>query len=175
MLSFSDAQVGEPAARPHRSTMNRGNGYPPGPQGPPGQRPSVDGATRPPMAPTQGSQSNMSRAQRFESEKQRIQESCFAKLDENGQREFSRLSLANVSPLILDRGRVLHHPSSGRRGWRVPLNAATIGITGRQQEASSHNSRCEKYRACSHPQSKRKPQWHFLNRQDLEHGRCICC
>ncbi|KAG8626909.1 hypothetical protein KVT40_005854 [Elsinoe batatas] len=66
--------------------MNRSNGFPQG------SRPPIDGQTRPPMSHTPNSNSNQSRAQRFESEKQRIQESCFAKMDEHGQQAESYIT-----------------------------------------------------------------------------------
>ncbi|PNS16632.1 Exocyst complex component 1 [Sphaceloma murrayae] len=64
--------------------MNRSNGYASG------GRPPIDGQTRPPMS--QAPSSNQSRAQRFESEKQRIQESCFSKMDESGQQAESYIT-----------------------------------------------------------------------------------
>ncbi|KAF4554878.1 Exocyst complex component SEC3-like protein [Elsinoe fawcettii] len=64
--------------------MNRSNGFQPG------GRPPIDGQTRPPMS--HAPNSNQNRAERFESEKQRIQESCFAKMDENGQQAESYIT-----------------------------------------------------------------------------------
>ncbi|GAM87890.1 hypothetical protein ANO11243_059180 [Dothideomycetidae sp. 11243] len=78
--------------------MNRSNGFPPGASAsagapaPPSSRPPIDGTTRPPLSSGSGSNSNQSRAQRFESEKQRIQESCFSKVDEQGQQAESYIT-----------------------------------------------------------------------------------
>jgi len=58
--------------------MSRPNGYLGG-----GARQPSENSPQPSL-PSQTS--NMSRAQRFENEKQRLQESCFSKLDEGGQR-----------------------------------------------------------------------------------------
>jgi hypothetical protein len=54
----------------------------------PTSRPSTGGARGPPSTTSSSSTpSGMSRAERFDDERKRITESCFSKLDEQGQRQ----------------------------------------------------------------------------------------
>ncbi|KAK3067675.1 hypothetical protein LTS18_000983, partial [Coniosporium uncinatum] len=48
------------------------------------ERPSGDGGLLPMVSPPQTQSGNMTRAERFEDEKRRINESCFAKTDSAG-------------------------------------------------------------------------------------------
>jgi hypothetical protein len=68
----------------------RGGGLPSGPASGmrPPQRPGPPQASLSPPPPQMAGPGTMTRAERFEDEKKRIIESCFAKLDETGARMY---------------------------------------------------------------------------------------
>lgn len=117
----------------------------------------------------------MTRAERFEDEKRRMIESCFSKLDQNGQRVLNYPSTSSypANP-CLHSGRVVHHTHSHCRGCRTSVHSAAAFLTPREQEAACHCRRCPQYGPRAYAQGAREQQRLLLNRQDVEPRGLVC-
>jgi hypothetical protein len=131
--------------------------------------------------------SGMSRAERFDDERRRITESCFARVDDQGQRRCplpvrpshwgNHLSRTMKHGLALTTAsyRIVHHshPRAGRR--RVSVCTSPAKLEPCKQEATRYHCIC----ACDWqgppPQGARKCKRHLFNRQDVEHGGAYRC
>jgi hypothetical protein len=157
----------------------------------PPSRPSTGGARGSPSAASSGSTpSAMSRAERFDDERKRITESCFAKTDDQGQRQSpSCQQLCNAEEgcfwtalyyhcsraLTQSSPGIVHHAHSCQRGWLLPTVSAAAHRSRIEQESPNYYDIRPKHWQSQAAQSARKCQRDLLDWQIMAHGGLVSC
>jgi hypothetical protein len=153
----------------------RPRNYPNGlgdPRGPP-SRPSTGGQRGPPSTTSSSSTpSGMSRAERFDDERRRITESCFAKVDDQGQRQYlwHDPKCHTMGLLTISSPGIVHHthPRPGR--WLISAISPTTHRPRIQQESSHRHDFSPKYRKSQAAQGARKRKRYFLHWEVVAYG-----
>ena len=129
--------------------------------------------TSPALSPPPNRAGVMSRAEKFEDEKRRIIDSCFAKQDESGGCMQSTDQSCDTLRLILIlcSGRIVYHAHQNPRRCAVSTDAPTSRFGSLEQERACNSGGSPKHWPSTGAQGQRKQQRYILCRQDLEFGR----
>lgn len=124
--------------------------------------------------------SGVSRAERFDDERKRITESCFARVDDKGQRMYQSIILCLLmcpqclfklgERLTRASRRILHHPHPHTRRCRLSAVASPTEWEPHEQESACDCCFGTSYGAGPPSQGSRKCKRHLFNWQDVEHG-----